>query len=98
MARRERNEQLRWLIMNAPVPRAAHQRPVEQTLQRLLDIAVASGIENDELLPDCSRCVLYVFRSGSHQDWVYSMAIVVAWGTSLRSSSSRFWSHTLQKA
>ena len=64
-----------------------------------LDFAVAADIKNDELLPDRLRRGLHVFslRLGRRVPGLTSMPIVVALGTSWRSSSSRFAPNTAAK-
>ena len=72
---------------------------LDERCKGCLDVAVAADIENDELLPDRLRRGLHVssLRLGIRTVRVHSTAIVVALGTSWRSSSSRFAPNTLAK-
>ena len=73
---------------------------LDERCKGCLDVAVAADIENDELLPDRLRRGLHVssLRLGIQDVFGFtSTAIVVALGTSWRSSSSRFAPNTPEK-
>ena len=94
MASRQRDDTLPMGVQERAGTDEQRTSPaLDEGCKRCLDVAVAGGIENDELLADRLRRGLHVspLRLGFIGVFGFtSTAIVVALGTSWRSNSSRF--------